>query len=111
MLNDAFSQWANRFRHDAVKDEMRLLRKHLKRVGLPDEPEKLLNGTIMHVGGCCAYLNIDGRNIGEFLRMQAYSPPHQADTYYSFTFNLFECIFGRVITPIDAKCVDLADLP
>ncbi|NLB54618.1 MAG: hypothetical protein GX811_02415 [Lentisphaerae bacterium] len=110
MSQDAFSQWANRFRRDAVKDGMRLLRKHLQRIGLPDEPEKLIDGTIMYMSGCCAYLKIDGRAIGEFLAMQSYRPTLDADSHYSFTFNLFGLTFGRIITPLDMKCLDLADL-
>lgn len=110
MAQDAFSRWANRFRRDAVKDDMKLLRQHLQRVGLPDEPDKLIDGTIMYMSGCCAYLNIDGRPVDGFLAMQAYRPNFDTNSHYSFTFNLFDKTFGRIITPLDAKCLDLADL-
>jgi hypothetical protein len=110
MSQHAFSRWASRFRRDATKDNMALLRKHLQRVGLPDEPEKLIEGTIMYMSGCCAYLNIDGCSIDDFLSMQAYRPGLDADSHYSFTFNLCERTFGRIITSLDAKCLDLADL-
>ncbi len=110
MSQDAFSQWANRFRRDAVKDDMKLLRKHLNRVGLPDEPEKLIDGTIMYMSGCCAYLNIDGRSIEEFLAMQQYRTAVDADAHYFFTFNLLGKTFGRLVTSLYPHYVDLADL-
>jgi hypothetical protein len=33
-----------------------------------------------------------------------------AESYYSFSFNLLDWAFGRVIAPRDIKCLDLADL-
>jgi hypothetical protein len=54
MQIDAFRQWQNTFRRDAKKDGLTVLRNHLHRVGLPDEPEKLLDGTIMYMSACCA---------------------------------------------------------
>ncbi len=110
MPKNTFSRWANRFRRDAVKDNMALLRDHLQRIGLPDEPEKLVDGTIMFMTACCAYLQIDGRSMDEVLDIQAYRPDLDADSYYSLTFNLFDKAFGRVIAPRDFKCLDLADL-
>ena len=71
MQEKAFKQWEKSFRRDAEKDGMALLREHLQRLDLRDEPEKLLNGTIMFMSACCAYLNIDGRTFndrcGEFI--------------------------------------------
>jgi hypothetical protein len=110
MSKNTFSRWANRFRRDAVKDNMALIRDHLQRIGLPDEPEKLVDGTIMFMTACCAYLQIDGRSMDEVLDIQAYRPDLDADSYYSLTFNLFDEAFGRVIAPRDFKCLDLADL-
>lgn len=110
MTQDVFSRWANRFRRDAVKDDMKLLRQHLQRVGLPDEPEKLIDGTIMYMSGCCAYLNIDGRSIEDFLAMQQYRPEVDADAHYFFTFNLHGRTFGRLVTSLHPHYVDLADL-
>lgn len=110
MPKNTFSRWANRFRRDAVKGNMELARNHLQRVGLPDEPEKLIDGTVMFMIACCAYLQIDGRSMDEVLDIQAYRPDLDADSYYSLTFNLFDRAFGRVIAPRDFKCLDLADL-
>ncbi len=110
MPQDAFSRWASRFRRDAAKDNMALLRAHLQRVGLPGKPETLIDGTIMYMSGSCAYLNIDGRSFDDFLAAQQYRPKADADTHYSFTFNLLGRTFGRIITPLHPHCVDLADL-
>lgn len=110
MSQDAFSRWAIRFRRDAEKDDMMLLRKHLKRVGLPDEPEKLVAGTIMYMSACCAYLSFEGHPIDDFFAMQQYQSDLDADFHYSFTFNLRGKIFGRIIAPLPPQYVDLADL-
>lgn len=110
MAQDVFSRWANRFRRDAVKDDMKLLRQHLQRVGLPDEPEELIDGTIMYMNGCCAYLKIDDRSIDNFLAMQEYRPNSNCEAEYFFTFNLRGKTYGRIVTSIHPHYVDLADL-
>lgn len=110
MPQNALRAWENRFRRDAAKDNMTLLRQHLQRIGLPDEPEALLEGTIRYLRACCAYLHMDGRPIDEFLAMQSYHPALDADSLYSFTINLLGRTFGRIITPLDGTCLDLADL-
>lgn len=110
MSDDTFTQWADRFEYDALKDNMALMRKHLKHIGLPDEPEKLITGTIMYMSACCAYLHIDGQSYDALLDLQTYRPELDADFYYSFTFNLYERTFGRIISSLDLKCLDFADL-
>ena len=110
MSQSAFSIWANRFQRDAMKDGMALLRRHLQRVGLPDDPQKLIDGTIMYMLGCCAYLKVDGRSIDDFLAMQQYRPDLEADADYLFTFNLLDKTFGRIVTSLQPHYVDLADL-
>ena len=109
MPKNPFRQWSDSFRLDAEKDGMMVLRNHLQRVGLPDEPDKLLDGTIMFMSACYAYLTIDGRSIEDFLAMQAYRPTTN-DSHYSFTFNLCDRTYGRIITALDIMCIDLADL-
>lgn len=110
MAKEAFSRWTDQFRRDAIKDDMALLRTHLERIGLPDEPEKLIEGTIVFMSVCCAYLGMDGRSVDDMLAIQQYRPNVDANTHYSFTFNLFGEAFGRIITPLYPKFVDLADL-
>jgi hypothetical protein len=110
MSSDAFGKWANRFRCEAVIDSAALLRRHLQRIGLPDEPEKLVEGTILCVNVAGAYSAIEGRSIKEFLSQQSYRPTMDPNTYFSFTFNLRQHTFARIITPLEAKPLDLADL-
>lgn len=110
MPADTFRKWANRFRCEAVIDSATLLRKHLQRIGLPDEPEKLVEGTILCVNVASAYSANEGRTIKEFLSQQSYSPTLDPDTHYSFTFNLRGHTFARIITPLNDKTLDLADL-
>lgn len=91
-----------------MKDNMELLRNHLQQVDLPDEPEKFFDGTIMFMSGCCANLKIDAHLIDDFLSMHAYRPKLDSDSHYSLTFNLHDRTFGRIISPLDVKCLDLA---
>lgn len=110
MSSDAFRKWANRFRCEAVIDSAALLRQHLQRIGLPDEPSKLIEGTILCVNVAGAYSRNEGRAMKEFLSQQSYRPTLDPNTYYSFTFNLRQHTFARIITPLEAKTLDLADL-
>jgi len=110
MKGNAVQKWTRNFRRDAAKDGMALFHDHLHRLALPDEPAKLLEGTIMFVNTCCAYLSINGQQFEDFLKQQTYRPADDTDSNYSFTFNIFDKAYARVITPIDCKCLDLADL-
>ncbi len=110
MSSDAFRKWANRFRCEAVIDSAALLRQHLQRIGLPDEPEKLVEGTILCVKVAGAYSENEGRTIKEFLSQQSYRPTLDPDSCYSFTFNLRGQTYARIITPLKDKTLDLADL-
>jgi len=110
MSSDAFRKWSIRFRCEAVMESASLLRKHLQRIGLPDEPEKLVEGTILCVNVAGAYSAIEGRSIKEFLSQQSYRPTLDPDSYYSFTFNLRGHTFARIISPLKDKTLDLADL-
>ncbi len=110
MSSDAFRKWANRFRCEAVIDGAALLRNHLQRIGLPDEPEKLVEGTLLFVNVAGAYSENEGRTIKEFLSQQSYRPTLDPNAYYSFTFNLRQHTFARIITPLKDKTLDLADL-
>ena len=110
MSTDTFRKWSNRFRCEAVIDSASLLRKHLQRIGLPDEPEKLVEGTILCVTVAGAYAANEGQAMKEFLSQQSYHPTLDPNAYYSFTFNLREHTYARIITPLKAKTLDLADL-
>jgi hypothetical protein len=91
-------------------DSAALVRTHLKRLELPDEPVKLLEGTILLVETAAAYASNDKGDPKAFIAQQAYHPALDPDTYYAFTFNLHNHTYGRVITPLEKKTLDLADL-
>jgi len=105
-----FPRWSKRFRCDAVMDSAAILRNHLRRIGLPDEPAKLIEGTILLVATAAAYVANDKGDPKAFIAQQAYHPAANPDTHYAFTFNLREHTYGRIITPLDKKTLDLADL-
>ena len=110
MQKDLFQQWAQRFCLDVAEDKMALFRVHLKKHDLPDEPEKLLKGTIMVMKACCAYLKIDGLSLKDFLTLQTYHPINNESAKYSLTFNLFDEAYARILTSKDFTGIDLADL-
>lgn len=110
MSSSAFNRWAKRFRCEAMMDGAALLRDQLRRLELPDEPTKLVEGTILLVSTAAAYSANEGGGLKEFFAQQAYRPSLDPNTYYSFTFNLRDNTYGRVITPLTKKTLDLADL-
>jgi hypothetical protein len=105
-----FPRWSKRFRCDAVMDSAVVLRNHLRRIGLADEPAKLIEGTILLVATAAAYATNDKGDPKAFIAQQAYHPAANPDTHYAFTFNLHDHTYGRIITPLNKKTLDLADL-
>ena len=63
----------------------------------------------MVAAACCAYLEVDNQDINSFLLRQTYKVPNGDENYF-FTFNLFDKLYGRIISPVTMKDVDLADL-
>lgn len=110
MPRDELSRWEAQFRRDAKADGMALFRAHMQFVALPDAPEKLLEGTIPFVRASCAYLNIDACPIDQFLSLQTYKPTADANSNYAFTFHVSDRIYSRLVSPIQGKLIDLADL-
>lgn len=110
MQTNLFQRWKHQFCRDAAEDEMALFSAHMRKHDLPDEPESLLKGTIMVVSACCAYLNIDGRPLKDFLAMQTYHPINKESVIYTLTFNLFDRAYARILTSKDLMGVDIADL-
>jgi hypothetical protein len=103
-------RWEREFRNDAEKDQLAVLRDHLRRLGLPDEPEKLLNGTILLMRACCAYATLDGQSYTKFLTMQKYHSTAAGDAKYALTFDLHSKAFARVLVSAKLETADLADL-
>ena len=102
--------WERAFRRAAENDGLLMLSNHLQSLELPDEPELLLEGTIIFVLACVAYLQLDNRPTADFLRQQQYDPEGVTDAPYLLTFDIFGMGYGRIVTPLAIKCVDLADL-
>src|SRR5450759_3661203 len=103
-------RWEREFRKAAEADEYTLLREHLCRLELPEDPALLLEGTIQVVIACEAYASIDGQSFAAFLKMQTYDASEAVDAMYGFTFGLCGKAFGRVLVPTKAAIPDLADL-
>ena len=113
-----FNRWQQDFREAAKADRYAILRDHLRRLDLPDNPELLLEGTIHLVQGCLSYAILDGQPYGGFLGMQKHDPAEAPDAMYAVTFDLCGKAFGRVLAlPIVGESAiqrgfgfDLADL-
>ena len=103
-------RWMLKFRKDAEADKYALFRDHLRKLGLPDNPELLLEGTIQVVIACEAYASIDGQSFATFLEMQSYDPSESVDAKYAFTFDLCSKAFARVLVATKGSIPDLADL-
>jgi hypothetical protein len=110
MSNANLKRWVLKFSEDAEADKYALFREHLRKLGLPDSPELLLEGTIQVVIACAAYASIDKQSFAAFLYMQQYDPAKAVDAKYSFTFDLCGKAFARVLVATKGAIPDLADL-
>jgi hypothetical protein len=118
MAGQEFGRWQQDFREAAKADGCAILRDHLHGLGLPNNPELLLEGTIHLVQACLSYAILDHQSYARFLGMQKYDPAEAADAMYAVTFDLCGKAFGRVLVPPSAGdsasqqgfVFDLADL-
>lgn len=110
MAYSSLKRWMHKFRKDAEADKYALFRDHLRKLGLPDKPELLLEGTIEVITACEAYAGIDGQSFSAFLKMQSYDPADAANAKYAFTLDLCGKAFGRVLLETKGAIPDLADL-
>ena len=110
MSNAPFERWALKFKKDAKADKFTLFRQHLERLGLPDEPQLLLQGTIDVVSASAACASINNQSFDAFLDMQMYDPSTAVGARYALTFDLYGRAFGRILAPTKAVIPDLADL-
>jgi hypothetical protein len=94
-----FNCWQQGFRAAAKADRYAVLRDHLHRLNLPEDPKLLLEGTIQVVQGCLSYSVLDCQPYGGFLGMQKYDPAEAADAKYAVTFDLCGKALGRVLAP------------
>jgi hypothetical protein len=110
MTTNAVSAWQARFRKAAEADQMNLLREHLRKLELPDDPELLLKGTLMMVPVSLVYHTMDGNDIETFFDMQTYDPARAKDACYAITFDLFGIVYARVLSDESLRGCDLADM-
>ena len=106
----ALAQWEQSFRADAKADGYRTFQAHLKSLDLPEKPNMLLDGTIVFVRMCVAYMEIDGTDVIEFLDRQTYDPPKSSEVPYQVTFDMQNKAYARINLPASLRPVDLADL-
>jgi len=110
MAHSDLHSWEREFREAAEADEYALLRDHLCRLELPENPALLLEGTIQVVYACAAYTTIDNQSYAAFLKMQTYDPTDTVDAKYVFTFDICRKAFARILVQTKAAIPDLADL-
>jgi hypothetical protein len=104
------AQWERSFRAAARDDRNRILRAHLRHVELPDEPDLLLEGTVLVVRTCVAYLMLDNQSVDGFLARQQYDPTNVVDAPFLVTIDICGKAFARIATPVPFEHLDLADL-
>lgn len=110
MSDGELIKWERRFRSAAAADGGALLREHLRRLDLPDEPERLLEGTIRLVQVWAAYKDLDSDDFATLLDMQTYDARQASDARYACTFDLHRAAYARVVVETKVGCLDLADL-
>jgi len=105
-------EWAAEFRSAAHADKLSIFRDHLKRLGLPDKPKLLLEGSIQIVWFCAIYAVLDGqeKRFIDFLNLQKYDPSQAPHARYAFTFDVFGKTCARVLVDHKLSVLDLADL-
>jgi len=82
----------------------------MKSLDLPDKPNMLLDGTIVLVQMCVAYLELDGQEVSQFLERQTYDPRKSNDMPYQVTFDIHRKAYARLNLPASLRPVDLSDL-
>lgn len=110
MTINPISAWQTRFTKAAEADQMNLLHEHLRNLGLPDEPELLLKGTLLMVPMALAYRSMDGDDIETFLDMQTYDPSRARNACYALTFDLYRRAYARMLVDESLRECDLADM-
>ena len=102
--------WEKRLREAARSDSYTLFRDHMQRLGLPEKPKLMLDGTIRVIQAVSAYASMDGIALDPFLDMQRYNPCEAPCARYALTFDLYERSYARVLADSKLFLPDLADL-
>lgn len=77
---------------------------------LSGDPDMVLDGTILFVQRCVAYMTLDSRQVIDFLAQQQYDPSKAVGAPYRVTFDLQGMAYACVNLPASLSPVDLADL-
>ena len=103
-------RWERQFCEEALSDNVKLFRDHLKMLEIDADPREMMAGTVIAVTVGCSYYNIDGRPLAPFLEMQTYDPAKAPEgVKYIFTFEGYRSI-ARILLPSKIGMIDLADL-
>lgn len=106
----ALNRWEKSFRQDALADNHQVLQTQLRSLDLTADPRLLLEGSIVFVHSCVAYMVLDEQQVTDFLALQQYRPSKVADAPYRLTFDLCRKAYACVNLPASLSPVDLADL-
>jgi ADP-ribosylglycohydrolase len=106
----ALAAWEETFRAAATADKYQFFQTHLRNLELPDEPDLLLDGTILFVQMSVAYLAMDGQQVTEFLAQQKYDPTQVNGVPYLVTFDIHGKAYARLKLPATLRPLDFADL-
>ena len=103
-------RWERQFCEEALSDNVKLFRDHLKMLEIDADPREMLAGTVIAVTVGCSYYKIDGRPLAPLLEMQTYDPAKAPeDVKYVFTFVSYKGL-ARILLPSNIGMIDLADL-
>jgi hypothetical protein len=110
MTLSKLERWKIDFRKAAEEDRCARLRKHLRKLDLPDRPALLLEGTIQSVDAAAVFSTFNRKSITEFINMQSYDGKDADRAMYALTFDFRGKAFGRVLIPDNIAVLDLAEL-
>ena len=102
----AFDAWNDSFRKEADRDGLKILSTHLDRLGRPDEPDLLLDGTVRFVQLMAGYSTPKN----QFLENQKYDSVKATGAPYQVTFCSLGNAYARLNLPASLQPGDLADL-
>ena len=79
----ALAEWEESFRDDAEADDCAAFEELLSSLDLPGDPDMVLEGTVLFVQRCVAYMTLDDCKVMDFLAQQQYDPRKAVEIYQS----------------------------
>jgi hypothetical protein len=108
-LAHSFQKWKKEFVSAAKADGCNEFRRHLEHLGMGDQPETMLQGTLLLMPAVMAYRHLDGQSNEELLCKQKYWLEGEGLPRYCLTFS-FGPMVGRILTDERFAQIDFADL-